>query len=189
MLRRIEDGDDFGQVIVARVNAAIDKINELADLHGDGMTIAIDPAMNWEVRCLLEPAAPGGSADAPVGYSGYFKVIDASERDASGAITAPKVKIVNGASPDDADCGDTDLGTVAAQEVAYTLPAASARHHVYLRAKYATGTYSFDFLIGDDSAKPETPYGYFVLADVDSKGAVTQVWQSGFIYWASRYYT
>ena len=128
-------------------------------------------------------------ADADYSYSGYFKVIDASERDASGAITAPKVKIVNGASPDDTDCGDTDLGTVAAQEVAYTLPAASARHHVYLRAKYATGTYSFDFLIGDDSAKPETPYGYFVLADIDSKGAVTQVWQGGFIYWASRYYT
>lgn len=128
-------------------------------------------------------------ADADYSYSGYFKVIDASERDASGAITAPKVKIVNGESPDDADCGDTDLGTVAAQEVAYTLPADSARHHVYLRAKYATGTYSFDFLIGDDSAKPETPYGYFVLADIDSKGAVTQVWQGGFIYWASRYYT
>ena len=137
----------------------------------------------------VETQPSGGSAGAPAGYSGYFKVIDASERDASGAITAPKVKIVNGASPDDADCGDTDLGTVAAQEVAYTLPAASARHHVYLRAKYATGTYSFDFLIGDDSAKPETPYGYFVLADVDSKGAVTQGWQGGFIYWASRYYT
>ena len=64
MLRRIEDGDDFSQVIVARVNAAIDKINELADLHGDGMTIAIDPAMNWEVRCLLEPAASGGYGPA-----------------------------------------------------------------------------------------------------------------------------
>lgn len=64
MLRRIEDGDDFSQVIVARVNAAIDKINELADLHGDGMTIAIDPAMNWEVRCLLEPAASGGSGSS-----------------------------------------------------------------------------------------------------------------------------
>ena len=139
------------------------------------------------VSAIRQPS--GGSAGAPAGYSGYFKVIDASERDASGAITAPKVKIVTGASPDDADCGDTDLGTVAAQEVAYTLPAASARHHVYLRAKYATGAYSFDFLIGDDSAKPETPYGYFVLADVDSKGAVTQVWQGGFIYWASRYYT
>lgn len=137
----------------------------------------------------VETQPSGGSAGAPAGYSGYFKVVDASERDESGAITAPKVKIVNGASPDDADCGDTDLGTVAAQEVAYTLPAASARHHVYLRAKYATGTYSFDFLIGDDSAKPETPYGYFVLADIDSKGAVTQVWQGGFIYWASRYYT
>lgn len=61
MLRRIENGDNLNQVIVARVNAAIDKINELADLHGDGMTIAIDPAMNWEVRCLLEPAASGGS--------------------------------------------------------------------------------------------------------------------------------
>lgn len=139
------------------------------------------------VSAIRQPS--GGSAGAPAGYSGYFKVIDASERDESGEITAPKVKIVNGASPDDADCGDTDLGTVAAQEVAYTLPAASARHHVYLRAKYATGTYSFDFIVGDDSAKPVTPYGYFVLADVDSKGSVTQVWQGGFIYWASRYYT
>lgn len=140
----------------------------------------------------VETKPSGGSVvsgGAPAGYSGYFKVIDASERDESGEIIASKVKIVNGASPDDADCGDTDLGTVAAQEVAYTLPAASARHHVYLRAKYATGTYSFDFIVGDDSAKPVTPYGYFVLADVDSKGSVTQVWQGGFIYWASRYYT
>ena len=80
MLRRIEDGDDFSQVIVARVNAAIDKINELADLHGDGMTIAIDPAMNWEVRCLLEPAASGGLRGRGCAWSAGIRTVERLRR-------------------------------------------------------------------------------------------------------------
>lgn len=190
-MRRIPDkirhGDTPSRVPRA-VNDIIDYLRQTVPVPGTG--IRISETINGNVfDADRPPQTVGGSGGAPAGYSGYFKVIDASELDEFGAIIAHKVKIVNGAAPDDADCGDTDLGTVAAQEVAYTLPAASARHHVYLRAKYATGTYSFDFIVGDDSAKPVTPYGYFVLADVDSKGSVTQVWQGGFIYWASRYYT
>lgn len=189
-MRRIPDkirhGDTPSRVPRA-VNDIIDYLRQTVPVPGTGIRISETVNGNVFEADRLPPS--GGSAGSPASYSGYFKVVDASERDEFGAITAPKVKIVNGAAPDDADCGDTDLGTVAAQEVAYTLPAASARHHVYLRAKYATGTYSFDFIVGDDSAKPVTPYGYFVLADVDSKGAITQVWQGGFIYWASRYYT
>lgn len=190
-MRRIPDkirhGDTPSRVPRA-VNDIIDYLRQTVPVPGTG--IRISETVNGNVFEADRPSQTvGGSGGAPAGYSGYFKVIDASERDEFGEITAHKVKIVNGASPDDADCGDTDLGTVAAQEVAYTLPAVSARHHVYLRAKYATGTYSFDFIVGDDSAKPVTPYSYFVLADVDSKGTITQVWQQGFIYFASRYYT
>lgn len=87
----------------------------------------------------VETQPSGGSAGAPAGYSGYFKVIDASEYDDEGKLTSAKVRIVNGghSSPDQPHVA----GLVSAYAKTHEIPAqdiavagnAAADTYVYLR--------------------------------------------------------
>lgn len=90
----------------------------------------------------VETKPSGGSVvsgGAPAGYSGYFKVIDASEYDDEGKLTSAKVRIVNGghSSPDQPHVA----GLVSAYAKTHEIPAqdiavagnAAADTYVYLR--------------------------------------------------------
>lgn len=93
------------------------------------------------VSAIRQPSggSAGGSAGAPAGYSGYFKVIDASEYDDEGKLTSAKVRIVNGghSSPDQPHVA----GLVSAYAKTHEIPAqdiavagnAAADTYVYLR--------------------------------------------------------
>jgi len=69
-LSKISDGDNLFSVIVPRVNALVDAVNELGNLHGDNITIAVDEALGWCIRVLDQPtpaAAPGDEGGAEAG--------------------------------------------------------------------------------------------------------------------------
>ena len=129
--------------------------------------------------------SPAGEGKADV-YNGYFIVHDASEKGESGEVISRKVKIIDGGNPDSGYCGVTDLGNVEKTEIDFTLPA-SGTSVVYLLVNWQTDKYVFSFQIGGDV--PKSPTGFCVLADINTKGEVRQLWKDGVIYFAERYYT
>lgn len=70
-------------------------------LYGDMKTCRVNRTPEGTtITVLRQPQSVGGSA---AGYSGYFKVIDASTKE--GETTTLKIKIVDGGDPDSETCG------------------------------------------------------------------------------------
>lgn len=120
------------------------------------------------VSAIRQPS--GGSAGAPAGYSGYFKVIPGQ---AKGTL-----RIVDGANQNAAICGKTDVGDVPME----TLTSQEGTLYLIMKAISATTyTQTFEWMI------PSGAVGWTEIATVDSDGVITQRWTGNTIYWGQRY--
>lgn len=120
------------------------------------------------VSAIRQPS--GGSAGAPAGYSGYFKVIPGQ---AEGTL-----RIVDGANQNAAICGKTDVGDVPME----TLTSQEGTLYLIMKAISATTyTQTFEWMI------PSGAVGWTEIATVDSDGVITQRWTGNTIYWGQRY--
>lgn len=120
------------------------------------------------VSAIRQPS--GGSAGAPAGYSGYFKVIPGQ---AKGTL-----RIVDGANQNAAICGKTDVGDVPMK----TLTSQAGTLYLIMKAISATTyTQTFEWMI------PSGAVGWTEIATVDSDGVITQRWTGNTIYWGQRY--
>ncbi len=118
----------------------------------------------------VETQPSGGSAGAPAGYSGYFKVIPGQ---AKGTL-----RIVDGANQNAAICGKTDVGDVPME----TLTSQEGTLYLIMKAISATTyTQTFEWMI------PSGAVGWTEIATVDSDGVITQRWTGNTIYWGQRY--
>lgn len=70
-LSKIDQGDDLFSVIVPRFNAAVDALNALAGIHGDGVNITVSEALGFCIELVAPPptpaAAPGDEGGAEIG--------------------------------------------------------------------------------------------------------------------------
>lgn len=112
-------------------------------------------------------------------YNGYFKVVWDNVVDETGKVIQRRVKVINGANPQGAIAGATDLGTVSSASV--DIPSGAIT--LYLIATYAENKYKLYF----SHERPNGTYGYYILADI-SDDKISQVWTFGTIYFGERYY-
>ena len=134
---------------------------------GPGIRVTRNPN-GTIVSAIRQPS--GGSAGAPAGYSGYFKVIPGQ---AKGTL-----RIVDGANQNAAICGKTDVGDVPME----TLTSQEGTLYLIMKAISATTyTQTFEWMI------PSGAVGWTEIATVDSDGVITQRWTGNTIYWGQRY--
>ena len=122
----------------------------------------------------------GGTGGGGGKYNGYFKAV--FEKVTQGNQTVKRVRIVNGASPDNEVCGHTDIGNVNAATLTY-----SANASIYLVAQYVNKAFSFSF----STTKPSNDAlntGYVEIAKMLTGDKVQQVWTGGMIYFGERYF-
>lgn len=170
-MRRIPDkirhGDTPSRVPRA-VNDIIDYLRQTVPVPGTGIRISETVNGNVFEADRLPPS--GGSAGAPAGYSGYFKVIPGQ---AKGTL-----RIVDGANQNAAICGKTDVGDVPME----TLTSQEGTLYLIMKAISATTyTQTFEWMI------PSGAVGWTEIATVDSDGVITQRWTGNTIYWGQRY--
>lgn len=156
MLQKIENWDDITRVLVPRVNAAIDLLNKLSQIHGDGLTITIDEAMDYEIRLLADQIVPGAGGGET--YSGYFKVVNASS--GSGSERVLKIKVIDGAAPDSGFCGHATFNDTHFEVPVFEL-AVTVSGFLFLKSTMGVATPplpmapAFEFV----TAWPATEYG------------------------------
>lgn len=78
-LSKIDMGDDLFAVIVPRVNALVDAVNAIGEIHGDGVNITVNEALGFCIELVAPPPTPAAApGEEAVGYSGFFACSDAS---------------------------------------------------------------------------------------------------------------
>jgi hypothetical protein len=112
-------------------------------------------------------------------YNGMFKVIWDNVVDDAGNVTQRRVKVIDGANPENGIAGNTDIGLVSSASV--DIPAGSIT--LYLIATYAENKYTLYF----SHERPDGTHGYYILANI-ANDKISQVWTSGAIYFGERYY-
>lgn len=105
-------------------------------------------------------------------YTGYFKVVNASEYDEEGKLTTAKVRIVNGAAVDQS--AEHVAGTVLAYSKVYNVAAATIpvignsaeTTYVYLRFKDISADNPFEFVSSKDTTLHDGIGNYLQLARI-----------------------
>lgn len=106
------------------------------------------------------------------GYTGYFKVVNASEYDEEGKLTTAKVRIVNGAAVDQS--AEHVAGTVLAYSKVYNVAAATIpvignsaeTTYVYLRFKDISADNPFEFVSSKNTTLHDGIENYLQLARI-----------------------
>lgn len=115
----------------------------------------------------------GGSSGNP-GYTGYFKVVNASEYDEEGKLTAAKVRIVNGSEP--LASRDHAAGSISAYGNTYPIAAktialdgnAGGKTYVYLRFIDATAEEPAEFVSSSSRLQDNGLNNLLLIAEISA---------------------
>lgn len=158
-----------------------EKVNEILD-YLKRTRIQVDPrtmrknetpagiTLSAQRQTVATP--PQQLPEEPAEYSGYFKVVNASEYDEEGKLTAAKVRIVNGAAFDQS--AEHVAGTASAYSNIYNVAAATIpvignsaeTTYVYLRFKDISADNPFEFVSSKEMMINDGIGNYLQLARI-----------------------
>lgn len=135
-----------------------------------------------DLLTVLQLGGGGGGKSVTVEkkYNGMFLATKITTTGESGK-EIPMIKVINGGSPNSANCGITDVGAVPVSTIDFQY-----EKTLYLIAQYNDEA-SFSFSFSFDLPASSLSAAWYAIAETSINGNINQLWQDGVIYFSERY--